>query len=280
MNPDSHSSTVIELTPEEANKFIENRPIESFTLLDVRQPSEYKESHIPGALLIPLSELPDRLGELDHQIPVITYCRSGKRSFAAGVFLKDSGFADVYSVKGGINSWNGLQADGEYESGLSLITSFESLEEIVTFSFAMEDGAFRFYTECADIIKDEKTKEVLLQMSRFESKHKEDIISFCKISDIDYEKILESAKTKYGDIMESGITIKESLRRLKGSPMLLINILELSMQIEINAIDLYMKIHRLTEEEEAKTLLDRIIMDEKAHLRRIGSLIDTINKKR
>lgn len=280
MNPDSHSSIIEEITPDEANKFIENRPIESFTLLDVRQPSEYKQSHIPGALLIPLSELPDRLSELDNQIPVITYCRSGKRSFAAGVFLKDSGFSEVYSIKGGMNSWNGLEAEGDYESGLSLITALGSLEEIVSFSLAMEEGAYRFYTGCADIIKDEKIKETLLQLAKFEAKHRENVFSFCKLSDIDEHKIQDNAKNRYADIMESGVTITDSIERLRKSPMLNINILELSMQIEINAVDLYMKIHRETENEEAKALLDKIIMDEKAHLRRIGSLLDNINKKK
>lgn len=279
MNPDSHSSIVKELTPEEANKFIENRPIEAFTLLDVRQPSEYKQSHIPGALLIPLSELPDRLSELDSQIPVITYCRSGKRSLAASFFLKDSGFSDVYSIKGGMNAWNGLEAEGDYDSGLSLITSLNSFEDIISYSLAMEDGAYRFYTGCAEIIKDDKIRDTLLHLSKFEEKHKEDVLSFCKLADIDEDKIKDNARIRFADIMESGITIQESLERLKLTPMLHINILELSMQIEINAVDLYMKIHRLTESEEARALLDKIILDEKAHLRRIGSLLDGINKK-
>jgi sulfur-carrier protein adenylyltransferase/sulfurtransferase len=45
----------------------------SFTLLDVRQPGEYKESHIPGAKLIPIAQLPDRMKELDPEKPIIAY---------------------------------------------------------------------------------------------------------------------------------------------------------------------------------------------------------------
>jgi len=45
----------------------------SYTLLDVRQPGEYVSGRIPGATLIPLPELSDRLGELDPQKPVIAY---------------------------------------------------------------------------------------------------------------------------------------------------------------------------------------------------------------
>lgn len=54
-------------------KWLEERPEGSYTLLDVREPEEYEQGHIPGALLIPLSELPDRLNEIDGQKPVLAY---------------------------------------------------------------------------------------------------------------------------------------------------------------------------------------------------------------
>ena len=57
----------------EARKWLEERPDGSYTLLDVREPGEYEEAHIPGAVLIPLSELPDRLSEIDPQKPVLAY---------------------------------------------------------------------------------------------------------------------------------------------------------------------------------------------------------------
>jgi rhodanese-related sulfurtransferase len=57
----------------EARKLLEERPEGSYTLLDVREPGEYEQGHIPGATLIPLSELPDRLSEIDRQKPVLAY---------------------------------------------------------------------------------------------------------------------------------------------------------------------------------------------------------------
>lgn len=57
----------------QARDYIENRPGESYTLLDVRQPSEYRDGHLPGAVLIPLTELSDRAGELDPKKPVLVY---------------------------------------------------------------------------------------------------------------------------------------------------------------------------------------------------------------
>jgi len=57
----------------ETEKYIAQHSGDEITILDVRQPSEYKGSHIPGANLIPLPQLSDRLGELDPQKPVLVY---------------------------------------------------------------------------------------------------------------------------------------------------------------------------------------------------------------
>ncbi len=58
---------------EEAKAYMAEHEEGTFTLLDVRQPGEYENSRIPGAKLIPLPELVDRLGELDSDKPVIPY---------------------------------------------------------------------------------------------------------------------------------------------------------------------------------------------------------------
>lgn len=58
---------------EEAKRYLDEHKEGSFTLLDVRQPGEYEGARIPGAKLIPLPELPNRLGELDPEKPLIAY---------------------------------------------------------------------------------------------------------------------------------------------------------------------------------------------------------------
>ena len=57
----------------DARKWMDEQPASHYVLLDVREPEEYEEGHIPGALLIPLSELPDRLAEIDPAKPVLAY---------------------------------------------------------------------------------------------------------------------------------------------------------------------------------------------------------------
>ena len=66
-------SRVKSMDAEGSKKWLEEHSSGSYTLLDVREPEEYEEGHIPGALLIPLSELPGRLFEIDPKKPVLAY---------------------------------------------------------------------------------------------------------------------------------------------------------------------------------------------------------------
>jgi len=75
-------------------------------LLDVREPHEYRICRLPGARLIPLSELPRRLHELDSSEEIIVYCRNGQRSLAAVSFLREVGFRKAWNLRGGIVSWS------------------------------------------------------------------------------------------------------------------------------------------------------------------------------
>src|SRR5881275_527963 len=74
-------------------------------VIDVREPHEYQIAHIDGSVLIPLGELPDRLGELDGHREVVTHCHHGARSLKALEILKAAGFAKVRSLRGGIDAW-------------------------------------------------------------------------------------------------------------------------------------------------------------------------------
>jgi len=73
-------------------------------LIDVRQPDEYDEFHVPGAILIPLADVPERLVEVPDAGPVHVICRSGGRSRTAVAFLRERGYEAV-NVAGGSLAW-------------------------------------------------------------------------------------------------------------------------------------------------------------------------------
>ncbi|HXF85769.1 MAG TPA: rhodanese-like domain-containing protein [Anaerolineales bacterium] len=74
-------------------------------ILDVRQPEEWNESHIPGSTLIPLGELASRVDELPRDRQIVVVCRSGNRSAQGRDILLAAGFSQVTSMAGGINQW-------------------------------------------------------------------------------------------------------------------------------------------------------------------------------
>lgn len=74
-------------------------------LLDVREPSEWNEAHVKGAVLIPLGELSARMGELPTDKDVLIICRSGNRSGQARDLLRAAGLDRTTSISGGINAW-------------------------------------------------------------------------------------------------------------------------------------------------------------------------------
>lgn len=78
---------------------------DEFVLIDVREPSEHRIASIPGARLIPLGELPRRIGELDPQADTVVHCKSGIRSARACGILRGAGFRRVRNMKGGILAW-------------------------------------------------------------------------------------------------------------------------------------------------------------------------------
>jgi rhodanese-related sulfurtransferase len=92
---------VAEVTPEEARAKQKAGAI----IVDVREPSEWREGHIPGAIHIPLGSLGRRYQELDASREIIAVCRSGHRSISAVMILQQQGFSQVSSMAGGMILW-------------------------------------------------------------------------------------------------------------------------------------------------------------------------------
>jgi rhodanese-related sulfurtransferase len=74
-------------------------------ILDVRQPEEWNEAHIPDSTLIPLDQLTDRINELPKDQEIVVVCRSGNRSAQGRDIVLDAGFTEVTSMAGGLNQW-------------------------------------------------------------------------------------------------------------------------------------------------------------------------------
>src|SRR5207302_1939641 len=93
----------VEITPRDLQRERSHKP--NLLLVDVREPREAEIASIEGARLIPLRELPSRLGEIPSHAEIVTHCHHGQRSLKAREILVGAGFANVRSLAGGIDAW-------------------------------------------------------------------------------------------------------------------------------------------------------------------------------
>jgi len=79
---------------------------EAFTLLDVREPWEYETARLEGAKLIPMGDIPARAHqELDPEDRIVVICHHGVRSLTVTNWLRQQGFENAQSMRGGIDGW-------------------------------------------------------------------------------------------------------------------------------------------------------------------------------
>jgi hydroxyacylglutathione hydrolase len=82
------------------------RDVDDVQVVDVRNPGEHALGSVPGAVNIPVGQLPARAGELDPSRPTVVYCAGGYRSSVAASLLRSKGFEDVSDILGGYGAWN------------------------------------------------------------------------------------------------------------------------------------------------------------------------------
>ena len=94
-----------EILPEQLKQQLaEKQPV---TVLDVREPWEYQAAHIEGSKLIPMTEIPARANnEFDPDEHIVVICHHGVRSANVAAWLRQQGFENVQTMRGGIDQWS------------------------------------------------------------------------------------------------------------------------------------------------------------------------------
>ena len=98
----------LEMSPTEAAELLRGAAADTVLLLDCRTPEEHATARIAGAVLLPMQELPDRVGELDawKDRRIVVHCHHGMRSLRVTQWLREKGFVAVTSMRGGIDAWS------------------------------------------------------------------------------------------------------------------------------------------------------------------------------
>jgi rhodanese-related sulfurtransferase len=96
-----------EISPLDLKQLHEAAGPKTHVLLDVREPWEYDTAHIEGSLLMPMGDVPARaFQELDPETHIIALCHHGVRSMNVAVWLRNQGFEQTQSLRGGIDAWS------------------------------------------------------------------------------------------------------------------------------------------------------------------------------
>jgi len=94
----------LEITVAELQK--KRKSGQEFLLIDVREPWEYEQCRIAGAMLMPMRTVPANLQKLDVDQDVVCYCHHGQRSLDVAAWLRAQGVETAQSLAGGIDRWS------------------------------------------------------------------------------------------------------------------------------------------------------------------------------
>ena len=186
--------------------------------------------------------------------------------------LESGGFPLVYSMKGGLNAWNGLVASGPPEAGMAVFGETDQVEDLVELAWVLEEGSRKFYAAVQEMLEDQEAVTLYQGFVLAEEKHKNTLLRFYeKSSGSKSEEALNSRSSKE-DLMEGGIPVSKALSWAQGKNAF--EILQFSMSLETNAYDLYIKMIPKLGDEESREVFQTLAQEEKLHLRAMGKLLE------
>jgi rubrerythrin len=180
-------------------------------------------------------------------------------------------------MAGGINAWNGLVAGGAHEAGLGYFSHAARAEEMISLSFALEEGNRVFYERISQDVKGEEAASIFRSLGQAEERHKETLRELrARVSgkggDPAHPEGMEA-----GRFLEGGAPLRETLEWTKGKT--LEEILELAIAMEANALDRYIKMGRAVADERSREVFLALSREERKHLERMTPLLDRLQGK-
>jgi len=174
-------------------------------------------------------------------------------------------------MEGGIRAWNGLRAAGPPDAGMAYFEQAQKSEEMIALAWILEEGASKFYREMGKRQKGPDEAALFQELSDDEEKHKSSLFNIYqtragKDADPGFPRSLLSLESGV-DYLEGGVVLNQALEWAQGKELK--DILDFSISLEVNAIDLYIKMERKVEGGEAKEVFQALSNQERNHLKRI-----------
>jgi rhodanese-related sulfurtransferase/rubrerythrin len=263
------------ISSDEVRAIIKENRTDEYCLLDVRQPVEYEQGHIPGAILIPLAELQSNLNKVKSDRMTIVYCRSGNRSRSGVGILNGAGIEDVYNMEGGMLAYNGLVAAGPPEAGVFCFPENLTPEELMAMAWYIEDGSQSFLRSIKESAQDPELENVLTDLTAHKIDHKESLSKLYQ--NISGQLAGEDFPTNVlhkppQNVMAGCVSVPEAVNWSKDKAIS--EIIDLLMALEANTFDLYLKLGRQVESERARSVFMKLSEEESRHLEKIASILE------
>jgi len=190
--------------------------------------------------------------------------------------LAREGFQKAYSMEGGIRAWKGLRASGPPDAGMAYFDPAKKAEELIALGWMLEEGSGKFYRQVGKKEQSQEAVTLFRELSDDEEKHKSSLFKIYqrrsgKESDPGFPRSLLSVEPGV-DYLEGGIVLKKALEWAQGKE--LEDILEFSLSLEVNAIDLYIKMERRVEGKESKEVFQVLSNQERNHLKRLTAALE------
>lgn len=252
-----------------------------YILVDVRLPEEYEDEHIAGAFLLPLGELVDRLNELPHDRDIVFYCNSGRRSRIASVFVTSVPFSSqkIYNLLGGILKYFDRTLP-DYPS-LKPFPIQDDFGQQLLAAMNLERGTCLFYNAVIHRIGDVPFAGTIQQIARAETSHARLLHGYLQKERPDIAPFEELYEGLDGEIVEGGARLDAQLDRLQeiqgSSPLAL---LEMILDIEYAAYDLYRAIAARLTDDRGKEAFLSLAQAEKHHMQLASQAFNSLNRVR
>ena len=180
----------------------------------------------------------------------------------------------MYNLKGGIKSWQGHETSGPAEMGMVLLTGHETSEEVIILAYGLETGLKDFYTRINETTDDSDVSELLGKLAKIEDNHRQRLFNLYASlvpGTVDQQSIETSAES---GILEGGFETDTFIEQNRPAMQTSVGVLDVAMMLEIQAMDLYMRYAEKSFDDQAKQIFFDLANEEKAHLKRLGDLMN------
>jgi rubrerythrin len=193
----------------------------------------------------------------------------------AAQLLAGKGFTKIYNLSGGIKAWQSEVALGDQTEGLALFSGDETVEATLMVAYGLEAGLRDFYLSMAAKDFDPSVQKRFTDLAEIELKHQAQLLD--TYADLTGQLADTAAfEAAVDGHLEGGLSTEEFLARFDTEIASAVDVVSMAMSIEAQALDLYQRAADHSTNADSRTAFQRIANEEKAHLKSLGKLLDSL----